>query len=265
MRIPDEVLRCIAYVGVPRGGFERPEEMVAKGTGFFVTVPSRASAAVSHVYLVTARHVVEPLLGRNDLLIRVNKAGGGPFYGLAGDEDLRWWFHPSDENVDVAVAGWSPPAEVDYRAIPTNMFLTDDIIAGSDIGPGDEVFLAGLFVPLPGSDRNLPIVRVGHLAMMPTEPVPTREGPRSGYLVEAKSLGGSSGSPTFVRSSRGTNIYLLGLNRGHWNVSLNDLENLNMGISFIVPAKKIREVLERPELVGARAERDEEIRAKTAG
>jgi hypothetical protein len=57
--------------------------------------------------------------------------------------------------------------------------------------------------------------------------------------------------------------------RGHWDLPVGaqtqQAEAVNMGISIIVPAKKILEVLYHPELVALRAEQDDQSRSETAG
>src|SRR5437879_13372135 len=59
-------------------------------------------------------------------------------------------------------------------------------------------------------------------------------------------------------------IFLLGLMHGHWDLpkgfsSLIQGETTNMGISIVVPAHKIMEILNHPELVDMRKKTDEEI------
>ncbi len=44
------------------------------------------------------------------------------------------------------------------------------------IGVGDEVFFPGLFVPVNTGDKNIPIVRHGNLAMLPSQPIVTEYG-----------------------------------------------------------------------------------------
>jgi hypothetical protein len=51
-----------------------------------------------------------------------------------------------------------------------------------------------------GRQRNIPIVRIGNVASMPHEPVATKNrGAIEAYLVEARSVGGLSGSPVLVQ------------------------------------------------------------------
>ena len=79
------------------------------------------------------------------------------------------------------------------------MVATDKVINDNAIGVGDEVFLTGLFANHIGQQRNLPIIRVGNIALMPEEPVQHPSlGPIDAYLIEARSIGGLSGSPVFV-------------------------------------------------------------------
>jgi hypothetical protein len=193
----------------------------------------------------------------------------------------------------VAVTGWDVTEDEDVRSIPTSMFLTDEAPHEHFIGPGDEVFIMGLFTKMYGCSRNIPIVRTGNVAMMPGEMLPDVRiggwrGEAEAYLVEARSIGGLSGSPTFVRETvsqtltiksrtrarRGQtqvpgDFYLLGLMHGHWSILPEDRnkakiiadkspDRVNLGIAVVVPAKKILEVLNHPELVKIREASEEE-------
>jgi hypothetical protein len=106
------------------------------------------------------------------------------------------------------------------------------------------------------------------------------------YLIEARSIGGISGSPVFVRESiwiprdparpfiaaersprpdtehatAGGKSWLFGLMHGHWDIppkAKNDIvspegEGVNIGIAMVVPAKMISAVLDDPALVRMR-------------
>jgi hypothetical protein len=63
---------------------------------------------------------------------------------------------------------------------------------------GDEVSTIGLYTSHYGQTRNIPTVRIGHIAMLPDEPVMSTRGFVKAYLVEIKSLIGLSGSPVFI-------------------------------------------------------------------
>jgi hypothetical protein len=278
MRVPEEIRKCVVYLGLPRRTPEGSETLAPKGTGFFVQVPSEEHPEERvHIYLVTAKHVARSLMGR-EFRIRANESEGGSAF-VRGTEEINWWTHPTDESVDVAVLGWVPPEPIEYRTVPLEMFLTEEIIRSKSIGVGDEVFMTGLFIHLVGSARNQPIVRMGSIAMMPDEPIPSEAGSVEGYLIESRSIGGLSGSPAFVRETIPMGLgafHLLGLVHGHWDIPLDQIAdsvlpdvndavaNVNMGIAVVVPAEKIREVLFHPQLVDRRQRDDERWRRETA-
>ena len=272
MRVPDEVRQCVVFVGLPIAGPDGQERLNFKGTAFFVSLPSETMEGGNYIYLVTAKHVATKLEGQR-FLVRVNTKDGRS--RLVQGEGVRWWYHPIDESVDVAVIHWVPPPEVERKNIPSSMFLSDEIIRSESIGTGDEVFMTGLFAHLTGSARNLPIVRMGSIAMMPGEPVATKDfGDIEAYLIEARSIGGLSGSPAFVRKTVPMGLgafYLLGLMHGHWDIPPRNMDDVmqadedvlgrvNMGIAIVVPAKKILEVLNQPHLVESRRQRDEQLK-----
>ncbi|MQY67535.1 MAG: hypothetical protein GH159_04405 [Dehalococcoidia bacterium] len=263
--MPEEVRKCVLFVGLPTTLPDKRPGLRLKGTAFFVAVPSKSKEGKGYIYLVTAKHVAVKLEGKN-FAARLNMRDGSA-KRLKGDS-ARWWYHPTEQSVDVAVIPWVPPPEVDFKLIPLKAFLSDDIIQSEDIGSGDEVFITGLFAHLSGSEKNLPIVRFGNIAMIPDEPVPTSIGMIEAYLIEARSIGGLSGSPVFVykiAKGRGK-LYLMGLMHGHWDIppeNKNDsvitdsFGSVNMGIAIVIPAKKILEVLNHPKLVERRLEGDE--------
>jgi hypothetical protein len=109
--------------------------------------------------------------------------------------------------------------------------------------------------------------------MIPKETLPIEGfGEMEVYLAEGRSIGGLSGSPVFVRNTVKTLMqtaggkptamaglggsHLLGLVHGHWDIPLSftpaQAEAVNMGVSIIVPAKKILETLHSPELSALR-------------
>ncbi len=268
MRVPDEVRQCVVFIGLPVTMPDAQQGIRFQGTAFFASVPSESRQGWNFVYLVTAKHVAMKLEGQT-FMVRINTKDGKS--ALVIGERTRWWYHTTDESVDVALIPFLPPEQFEYKHIPTDtVFLSDEVIRDKKIGTGDEVFVTGLFAHLTGAARNLPIVRMGNIAMMPGEPVPTKEfGDIEAYLIEARSIGGVSGSPVFVFKSN--KYYLLGLMHGHWDIppqSKNDATRVdedtygqvNMGIAIVVPAKKILEVLNRSELVEMRRATDERRR-----
>jgi hypothetical protein len=129
-------------------------------------------------------------------------------------------------------------------------------------------------------EKNIPIVRHGNLAMLPDERIQTRYGFAEVYLIEARSI---SGSPVWVRETielrakrddgrdvllRGPGeMKLLGVMQTHWDVDEKDLNKydalhsrtgVNLGVAVVVPAKKILDVINLPEIVSLR--KDAEVR-----
>ena len=144
-----------------------------------------------------------------------------------------------------------------------------------NIGPGDECFVVGRFVNHEGKQKNLPTVRFGCISQMADEPILQNCGyKQQSFLVEAKSIGGYSGSPVYTYIPPGTIRYgvenwldkilmqhgpwLLGVVWGQindWMPIMNEQGQpinsnpksaqvmINTGIMAVVPAWKIRETL----------------------
>jgi hypothetical protein len=224
-------------------------------------------------HLVTAKHVAKKIEA-DEGVIAMNGKDGEPLFLRTTQ---RWFYHPTEEDsVDVAVMqfGSSRFKEYDIDPIPETVFVTDQKIADYDIGLGDELVIIGLFNQFYGRTEVIPLVRTGNIAMMPKDKVPIKNfGLMEAYLAEGRSIGGLSGSPVFVRHTIKMPMltadkkpafmaglggaHLLGLVHGHWDlpVSFSDtqqVEMVNMGVSIIVPAKKILETLYHPELVALR-------------
>lgn len=134
----------------------------------------------------------------------------------------------------------------------------------------------------------MPIVRIGNISLLKGDPISTKfKGFIEGYLIEARSIGGLSGSPVFVniapfrtvkgsvRPESGPQLYLLGLMHGHFDIAdLNSdtvidvpsaaVNGIHTGIGVVVPVQKIIDTIEHPDLVAMR--RDDAMRQnKLAG
>ncbi len=278
LRVSENILKCVAFVGEMLDP-ETPGDF--QGTGFFVSIPpgSPELEGLGFHYFVTAMHVAKELQGRN-VYMRVNKIGGGvaDFQNTIGN---RWYLHPTDRTADVAVVPLASQPNADVKAVAIGQFGTPERLTKLRIGIGDEVFSAGLFTPVgENTSCNMPIVRQGNIAMMPEEQIQTELGYADVYLVEARSLGGLSGSPVFVRPTMkidipevcgidkmlgvATDMTLLGLMQSHWDIKESDINKtyfindrkrgVNYGMAVVVPASKILETLNTPELVEMRVE-----------
>ncbi len=265
MRIADEIIKSVGFVS------RDTDPLRYAGTAFIVQVPYDETSGCLH--LVTAKHVADAVGA--DFVIGFNGKDGHPLFAKNGG--VPWYFHPTEsDSVDAAVIPFASSRIHDYdiSPIPVQVFADEARINEYDIGLGDEIFSVGLFTRYFGRTTLIPIVRTGNIAMMPNEPVPLGKfGLTEAYLIEGRSIGGLSGSPVFCRNTvkiPGFNelgqvkhmagvgqIHLLGLVHGHWDLPVNFSESeqseaVNMGVSIVIPAKKIREILYSPDLVQAR-------------
>ena len=239
MQVPDQIRKCVGYVGVATSPGSDPKP---GGTFFLVGVP--AGPHGTFLYAVTAAHVIDGAQrdgGDLNVHLRVNLRTGGVTW--LSSLVLDWRFHPTKAGVDVAVLPLPPAvlAAADLLSVPMTMAATPEVLAARGLSHGDEVFYTGLFTKHVPATRNIPIVRIGNIAALPEEPITWRRERAGGpelvtmdppYLVETRSIGGLSGSPVFVNFSgvrtQGRSVsmvagpqpfYLLGLMHGHWDIA----------------------------------------------
>lgn len=309
MRVPDEIRKSVLFIGI-KGDMPEYEW---RGTGYLISsedsqvlfkrteeykgIEVESVGSMPFMFLATARHVAEALEGK-EFALRINTKNGA-HTTIEGHADQKWWYHPTEKKyVDAAVTTFFPPSlrELDIFWVELKDFADEEIIRNAELGVGDEVFIAGLFTEVQETTQNVPIVRIGNLAMMPGEKIPFKDGKLiDAYLVESRSIGGLSGSPVFVRQTikmkgytaskmfvnskseelpNNEVVYLSGLGRtyflgsmiGHWDAPTGfhfpKQETVNMGISPMVPAHKIKEILQQPELLEEVKRMGRELKAK---
>jgi hypothetical protein len=275
MRVPDTVRKCVFFIGFR----DVDDSILYGGTAFVVTVPG-SYAGSSFGYVVTARHVIEAS-DNKPFVMRINLRDAE---SVTLEATAQHWLFHDDPTVDVAVAPliFYDPLDVDILAIPVSNFLTDEIIRELRIGTGDQVFITGLFTRAVGTSRNMPIVRMGTVALMPTEKIPHASSLIDAYLIEHHSIGGLSGSPAFVSQTAiipfpytdkkltredlvifaPGQTFFMGLVRGHWETPPNPLrglnEGMNLGISVVVPAQKIKDILYSENCIAQRKQKEEQ-------
>jgi hypothetical protein len=284
VRVPHEVLDCVAFIGEVAHQDEQGNVFGdLSATGFFVSVRSNHFPELRHVYFVTAKHVAEEIKDKPPYIL-VNSKDGPPTHITKFGP--RWFFHPTDKSADVAILQIAEQLNVYHLAVLLNDFVTQKDIEDREwVDIGDEVFVTGLFTPAPGQKRNMPLVRHGNIAMIPTEQIQTELGFSDVYLVEGHSIGGLSGSPAFVRRTETIKVKmengrittlnspgpfkLLGVMQGHWDIKESDMNKasvehdgkhgVNMGIAIVTPATKILEILNQPGMVKIRELCDEDL------
>lgn len=277
MRVPDAILECVGFLCLKREG-----KYDVIGNAFFVTVLSDDKTREFY-YLITAKHLVEMCSEGDDLWVRLNtKAGGIDHLRLKGT-----WVYPKDTeeyDMDVAAIEFIPPRDdLEFGSIPEISILRqhykpEDVpaeLAWASPGIGDDLLAVGLFSGHEGGkNRMRPIVRFGHLAAMPYEPIKSKKSKKLyfAYLAELRSIGGLSGSPVFlivdtdgqaaIRRKPPT-FFLIGLIRGQWsydidssilNYSEQELPETSSGISTVTPSPLILGLILGEKMKGNREE-----------
>jgi hypothetical protein len=252
MYVADSLKNNVAFVGFMRDG-----EPDWRGTAFLVGTPTKDAGTAFH-YMVTAKHVIEQIdrhSADKKVLLRINHTAADAHIYETSVKD--WVFHPDNSSVDVAVAPvWLGPL-VEMTAIPLEVFRVG---LPSWVRAGTEVFFPGLFHVRTGERRNVPVVRVGVVAALPEEPIfLSRIGTIDAYLIEARSIGGLSGSPVFAyretptgRFASDWEVFWIGLMHGHFDTTapLDDLtrraERVNMGLAVVVPGQDVLGAVDQP-------------------
>jgi hypothetical protein len=285
MRFNREARKCVVFLGYPdwEGG---ANAIRCEGTGFLLQYRGG-------FHLVTARHVAESL-GDVGWATRVNRLDGT--CALIEAENVPWVFHP-DHTVDIAICGFmlSRAAGYDFFYVDGDILLLQAAQEASAdwVEVGDICYTVGLWRLLEGKGRNLPIVHTGNIARLAGEepiPVQSKNQPSGrelvdGYLVEAQTLRGLSGSPVFIRPSLRLSmdarradpfgapdeklelmayheqVKLLGLWQAAWDAPSDQImtaelgrqNTVPVGMGIVVPASKIIEVLESTVMYEKRA------------
>ena len=127
MRVPDEILSAVVFVGrvVQKGS---NQDRVLLGTAFIVSVPSEKDKDSGYLYVVTAKHVANSLSLGGTWFIRTNAKNGG-ILNVDVLGPAKWLSHPTEPNcVDAAVICPDIPWDrLRFLAIPVSMFATNDV------------------------------------------------------------------------------------------------------------------------------------------
>lgn len=205
VRLDEQRLETVAFLCVEEKT-SAGLDVVPRATVFFVG--DDAVDRPHPVWAVTARHNIQEVRALGGaMFIRVN--AGDSYVDIPTEADD--WFE-SDE-ADVACCYWASD-EGDVIALPLGQLVQDDltyrfghlvfeaqVMDPDPIYVGADVFVVGLFSQHAGRSRNLPVARFGNVARLPREPITVerQQGTEQieGYLVEARSWGGVSGSPAY--------------------------------------------------------------------
>jgi hypothetical protein len=189
MRIDPTAPRSVVYVGAYINGSFLPT-----GTGFLAGIRYRDR---DFFFLVTADHVLDLVSGDN-VYVRINLQSGAAGEPIPITKSSK--IPGIDSKLDLAILPVGPLHPLhDVERILLDRGHYNSLV--SEIWRptiGDEVATVGLYTSHHGMLKNIPVVRIGHIAMLPDEPVMSTRGYVQAYLVEVRSLMGLSGSPVFV-------------------------------------------------------------------
>lgn len=292
MLIPNTFLHIVVYIFPNVADAEAGNGTNGGATGFLLTVPRGGK---DFLFVVTNAHVLEYLekMGADECVMRVNTTDG-----KTKNITLKlsnWGKHPDGD--DVAICSIAPEADWRYSSITEDMLLREDYVHKDifsetegapvsevdieddgtmrkwnevhKVGIGTETIMVGRFIKHGGVKMNYHVVRRGHIAMLPFEPITQagRDGAHDAFLVETYSIGGFSGSPVFIQTSvnprrkahdgtsNGTTykerVFLLGVDAGHFDfdgqVISSDVSadsfKVPSGMMCVVPAWKLSEVI----------------------
>lgn len=289
-RVDDAWIDCVCYLF-------RDEDDARNGSGFggtafLVQITSEMNPEFGYVYAVTNWHVA---CRKGFSVLRVNALSGDSDIFPFGPED--WHFLPE---YDIAVAPIKVNPEM-HRAstIPIEAFLAKEHMAQVNLGLGEDVFMVGRFIDHDGGATNGPAVRFGNLSILPSPIMQPNDRMADSFCIDLRSRTGYSGSPVFVYRTpvydlskmgsefggpllfAGTRLQmLLGIHWGQfpeqWEINgtltaQQDQEASlivsgnyvvgQSGMTCVLPAWCIKEVLDMPRLVEIRQKGDAKLRA----
>lgn len=265
-RVSSEILKCVAFVASKTLDGKHQY----RGSAFLVgwTEANDQPDKVGDLYWVTAKHVISGIrgLGCEEVHLRLNTASGGAKW--ISTKLAEWYSDPDQPNCDLAVIRTRSEPWSDQLALPRAMVSVIGHDASSPFNVTDEVLVVGLFRQRAGNSKNFPIARMGSIASLAgQEPIMTPMGEMPLHLIEARSIGGLSGSPVFVFPGNfdpvtGTTTLgqkspvLWGIIHGHFDTKENDIdsftadsalsvENVNTGIAMVTPAWRLYHLIEQ--------------------
>jgi len=174
--------------------------LVPLGTAFWVGSRNQG------IFLISNKHVFSK---RDRIALRVYQAGGGSsvlfLIELNNAKGIAKWIGHPDSRVDIAAIKLNPDSiqiinDVNPKitTIPFSLFAKS-----SDVVEGDDVFFIGFPLGLRTTENSFPLLRAGTVSLLPTEDFLVSANQdtlgRHIVLLDAMSVGGSSGSPVFLK------------------------------------------------------------------
>ena len=223
MQVDDRLRFCTGFVGTGTS-----ENFIAHGTCFCVFM---ADGDFTFDYFISAQHLLWPQRRRDPkkppdtpMVVRLNtKAGTSKVIPTPPSA----WIYPADPTIDVCAFRFSEMLHDASDELEVNSINLQTMTIGGHplnsaefvgLSLGDEVFICGAFVGRVGYRKNIPVVRIANVAAMPEEAVDFASPKQPAYLIETRSMGGTSGSPVFLnlqdhRIRRRAHGYRVGMTR----------------------------------------------------
>jgi hypothetical protein len=221
---------CCICIAASAGTFTVPEGLIdscvfimqgeeAKGTGFLIGVKDANS---TFCYLVTAKHVLEPILTKqkSNISVRFNTKNSEQARTLSfptlNFKGRPWLEHPNPA-VDMAIVLlpiFDKVKELDVTLIAiddpnSELLATSQWIKKYKVGPGDQAFTLGLVPFLYAFNKdadNLVLSRFGTVSLLIESEIILPGGKQRAIFLDCPAFPGSSGGPAFVligRSEKG--------------------------------------------------------------
>jgi len=202
MQVDDRVRFCTGFVGMGTN-----DDFTAHGTCFCVFL---AEGDFTFDYLISAQHLLWPNRRKTTtppdaaMVVRLNTKTGT---SKVIQTPPKNWIYPDDPTIDICAFRFNEvkhdgadELEINSINLQTMAIGTHPTHTAEAVGLclGDEVFICGAFVGRVGYRKNIPVVRIANIAAMPEEPVDLASPRKPAYLIETRSLGGTSGSPIFL-------------------------------------------------------------------
>ena len=293
MIIPTPYFNMIVYLYANESDAKTNNTKNGGGTGFLFSSKLSTDSQHDILYIVSNAHILEALenMGATHCTVRINTNDGSS--DVIQTKISEWVRHKDGDDVAVYYLPLDSKWKCDF--ISRDMLIKEDYVRTDifgdqespevaeididdneenrnwrevrKIGIGTDTIMVGRFMKHGGNDRNYPVVRRGHIAMLPFEPImqTSRNYNQQSFLVETYSIGGFSGSPVFVQTalnkrnkrhddtSNGTTygqgVFLLGIDWGHFDfegeIVKNDASSLKIpsGMMCVVPAWKLDELI----------------------
>ena len=273
-RIKDEFLECpiFLYVSVD----DAKNDYNTGGSGFLTAVKTEQH---EYIYAVTNSHVI--IEGKSPV-VRINRKDGE--VQILDIPLTTWIHHPLGD--DIAICPLLMLHSPYYiRVIQSEILITKQKMEDLQIGIGDDIYIVGRLRGLNNTKQNNPAVRFGNIAVKGTVPIQHERGfSQESFIAEIHSISGFSGSPVFIHMQPLTSRpdgrvarnhigpWLLGIDYGHINYPTHIYKreeqapdedyrvSTTTGMSTIVPAWKLQELLDMDEVVEMRKKTDDKFK-----